>query len=372
MVYAQVGWATAVAVVSMLGQFLQGTSQFSPTACQSFEPFMNQYLVGQEPSLRVLTDAICDHISGLGGQAQGFQGQKKPLVISVHGPPGVGKSYFHQLAAQVLYNGENANKVQGQHCPGRHCAGYKVLFGMDYTTHDRDEQHAMLQKALLDHVSLHPQSFIVVEEYDKLDCYMRGFFRQILQGGKVGNQSLGDSVVLLESNLGFSTLHRMLEDVPSGQREDIDMDGVQRALKNMVFTMWQKQKCEGFSDSQKLLRNIDFFLPFYPLEKKHIEKLFAMRLDSFAETALSHGAVLTYNTSLVDFLANRVEFDGRYPIEGGKEVNTVTTGYLSRPFRLFLQSLEDSKEKNHAGDTHPSSYRWVVQQNKMVDILLNS
>lgn len=333
---------------------------------------MNQYLVGQEPSLRVLTDAICDHISGLDGQAQGFQGQKKPLVISVHGPPGVGKSYFHQLAAQVLYNGENANKVQGQHCPGRHCAGYKVLFGMDYTTHDRDEQHAMLQKALLDHVSLHPQSFIVVEEYDKLDCYMRGFFRQILQGGKVGNQSLGDSVVLLESNLGFSTLHRMLEDVPSGQREDIDMDGVQRALKDMVFTMWQKQKCEGFSDSQKLLRNMDFFLPFYPLERKHIEKLFAMRLGSFAETALSHGAVLTYNTSLVDFLANRVEFDGRYPIEGGKEVNTVTTGYLSRPFRLFLQSLEDSKEKNHAGDTHPSSYRWVVQQNKMVDILLNS
>jgi len=331
---------------------------------------MSRYLVGQEPSLRVLTDAICDHISGLEGLAQDFKGQKKPLVVSVHGPPGVGKSYFHQLAAHVLYHGENAdNKVQS-HCPGRQCPGYKVLFGMDYTTHDRDEQHAMLQKALLDQVSLHPQSFIVVEEYDKLDCHMRGFFRQILQGGKVGNQSLGDSVVLLESNLGFSTLHRMLEDVPSGQREDIEMDRVQRALKDMVFTVWQKQQCEGFSDSQKLLRNIDFFLPFYPLERKHVEKLFAMRLDLFGETALSHGAVLTYNPSLIDFLVNKVEFDGRYPIEGGKEANTVTTGYLSRPFRLFLQSLEDNKEEEDAADSH-TSYTWVVQKNNMVDIVLN-
>lgn len=140
------------------------------------------------------------------------------------------------------------------------------------------------------------------------------------------------------------------------------MDGAQRALKDMVFTMWQKQQCEGFSDSQKLIRNIDFFLPFYPLEREHIEKLFRMRLDSFAETAASHGAMLTYNTSLIDFLADRVEFDGRYPIEGGKEVNTVTTGYLSRPFRIFLQALEDKAN---------ASYAWVVHANNTVDILLN-
>ena len=31
---------------------------------------------------------------------------------------------------------------------------------------------------------------LVVEEYDKLDCPMRGFFRQLLENGQVANVSL--------------------------------------------------------------------------------------------------------------------------------------------------------------------------------------
>ncbi len=29
---------------------------------------------------------------------------KKPLVVSLHGPPGVGKTYFHKLLAEAVYN----------------------------------------------------------------------------------------------------------------------------------------------------------------------------------------------------------------------------------------------------------------------------
>ena len=31
---------------------------------------------------------------------------------------------------------------------------------------------------------------LVVEEYDKLDCSMRGFFRQMLENGQVANVSM--------------------------------------------------------------------------------------------------------------------------------------------------------------------------------------
>lgn len=360
----EMGWAAAVAVVSMLGQLLQGSTQFSDKACSRFDPFMNRYLVGQEGSLHVVTDAMCDFLDPkVMLERQGAQ--QRPLVLSIHGPPGVGKTYFHQLAAHVLYDTVEeetdvlGNRVyslrNGVACPGHSCPGYHVLFGMDYTSHDRDVQHALLQKALLDHVSTYPQSFIVVEEYDKLDCYMRGFFRQILQGGLVGNQSLGQSIIVLESNLGYGVLHRMLED--KGGREGVDMQEAQRALKDMVFQVWQQQGCEDFSDSQKLLRSIDFFLPFYPLEKIHIEKLFRKKLDGLRYSAAEEfkgigNVTLVYTPDIIEYLVNKVEFDGKYPIEGGKEVQTVTTGYLSRPYRLWVRELK-RQDENPGG-----TYSW--------------
>lgn len=377
---SEMGWAAAVAVVSLLGHLLQGRTNFSDLACSRFEPFMNQYLVGQEASLNVVTDAVCDFLDPrlmVHGQdgASGHRGGR-PLVLSIHGPPGVGKTYFHQLAARVLYGdgsdivneaGKESNRLGGgsmtsrrrndMECPGRHCPGYHVLFGMDYTSHDREMQHRLLQKSLLDHISMYPQSFIVIEEYDKLDCYMRGFFRQILQGGMVGNQSLGRSIIVLESNLGYSVLHRMMEQ--KGGREMVDMQEAQRALKDMVFQVWQQQGCEDFSDSQKLLRSIDFFLPFYPLEKEHIVLLFKKALDKYGVLASeefynSRNVTLKYGPKIIDYLVDKVEFDGKYPIEGGKEVQTVSTGYLSRPYRLWVDRLKRQVEPAEG------LYSWVL------------
>jgi ATP-dependent Clp protease ATP-binding subunit ClpA len=363
----QLGWAAAVAVVGIVSTLL-GDHAFHPSACRRFEPYLNEHLVGQQPSIRVLTDAICDFLDP---ESAVPREDGAPLVVSLHGPPGVGKTYFHKLAARALYNKDlqeshshsysySSSGVQGRGCPGRACPGYKVVFGMDYTTHDREVQHELLQKSLLDHIAVYPQSLIVIEEYDKLDCHMRGFFRQMLQGNTVGNQSLGASIVVLESNLGYSVLHELLEN--GGRkgrrrtRDEVPMHDAQKALKDMVFTVWQEQGCEAFSDSQKLLRRVDHFVPFYPLEREHIVELFHKKLKGFA-LAAEPVAGLACDTRCVEevvpFLLDKVEFDGAYPIEGGKEVNTVSTGYLSRPFRQWM----DGVRAGDTGDAH-AGFAW--------------
>lgn len=72
-------------------------------------------MVGQEVALRQLSDAVCDHLATPEPQ--------RPLVLSLHGPPGVGKSMVHLLAAHALYNRQLRDDLR---CPGLDCAGYKV------------------------------------------------------------------------------------------------------------------------------------------------------------------------------------------------------------------------------------------------------
>lgn len=71
--------------------------------------------MGQELALRQFSDAVCDHLAR--------EAPRKPLVVSAHGPPGVGKSMMHWLAARALYS--DAPDSEGA-CPGADCRGYKV------------------------------------------------------------------------------------------------------------------------------------------------------------------------------------------------------------------------------------------------------
>jgi hypothetical protein len=52
---------------------------------------------------------------------------------------------------------------------------------MDYLVPERAGRLAALREALLAHLRAAPESLIVIEEYDKLDCDARGLWRQLLQ-----------------------------------------------------------------------------------------------------------------------------------------------------------------------------------------------
>lgn len=72
----------------------------------------------------------------------------------------------------------------------------QVLYGMDYIRSERAEQHSLLRAALMEHIGNHPEALIVIEEYDKLDCATRGFFRQLLENARTANVTLDRCVPL--------------------------------------------------------------------------------------------------------------------------------------------------------------------------------
>ncbi|EFN56148.1 hypothetical protein CHLNCDRAFT_51790 [Chlorella variabilis] len=327
------GWAVAVAAVGAIVSMFSGHVNFAPGACERLEPFLSSQMVGQELALRQISDAICDHLAQ--------QEPRRPLVLSLHGPPGVGKSMFHHLAAQALYNRRIHDALR---CPGLDCAGYKVLYGMDYTAEERQRQHTLLRAALLEHLRQAPESLLVVEEYDKLDCPMRGFFRQLLENGQVANVSLNKAIVVLESNLGYTELHDLL--LRAGDRSKIGAEEAQRVLKDMVFERWLAQGCEERSDTLKMVGLVSFFLPFFPLERRHVRQLFGMHLARRgAELQRQKLGGLQWDPLVLDFLTSKVDFEGDFPIEGGKEVGTLMTRYVSRPLRLWTAAQQEATEQ---------------------------
>jgi hypothetical protein len=120
---------------------------------------------------------------------------RKPLVVSLHGPPGVGKTYFHKLLAEAVYNMTGApgrpaacdpgaccmllpgsrpkqplclRKARPAHtglpCAGGFdCPGYRVVFGTDYLAAEREQQAAALHGSLVTHLRKYPESILVIE-----------------------------------------------------------------------------------------------------------------------------------------------------------------------------------------------------------------
>ena len=66
-----------------------------------------------------------------------------------------------------------------------------MLYGLDYLSSERDQQHAFLRTAVLDHLRRAPTALLVIEEYDKLDCPTRAMLRQLIGSSRAGNTSMG-------------------------------------------------------------------------------------------------------------------------------------------------------------------------------------
>jgi ATP-dependent Clp protease ATP-binding subunit ClpA len=194
---------------------------------------------------------------------------------------------------------------------------------------------------------------------------MRGFFRQALEGGSVGNASLARSVVLLESNIGYLQLHSLLSTSSKGgkSRDAIEPVLAQRTLKDLVFEKWAAQECEGRSDTLKMVGSVDFFLPFFPLERGHVRQLFEMRLEERSAELRRQGlAGVVWGEEVIDFLVDKVDFEDGYPIEGGKEVGTMVVRYVSRPVREWAALQRARKAAREATEAEKQGRwrRWAI------------
>jgi hypothetical protein len=168
----------------------------------------------------------------------------------------------------------------------------------------------------------------------------------------------------------------------------VSAEDAQRVLKDLMFDLWRADDCEERADTLKMLALVDFYLPFLPLERPHIERLFELKLHERRDDLIKakEAMNLIWDEDVIQFLTDRVicasdqndacgllefdnicqargdrvhgiliklitapscvqpascaacvqvDFEGPYPIEGAKEVSTLMTRHVSRALRSW-------------------------------------
>ena len=87
----------------------------------------------------------------------------------------------------------------------------------------------------------------------------------------------------------------------------MNAEAVQRQLKETVAAKWDAGGCHDSASLWKMVGLVDFFLPFLPLERPHLARLFHIRLNAAAADLLhSHQADLTWDPAVIAFLCDKV------------------------------------------------------------------
>ena len=310
--------------------------------CERLRGTTRSLLLGQPTASNALTDAVCDFVETPRDDV------RQPLVVSLHGSPGVGKSYFHRILARAAYNATEA-------CPGAGCPGYKIIFGTDYVVRERDVQGRMLKDAITSHLERYPESVVVVEEYDKLGCPARGALKQMLEHGAAGgegnpfdrNITFTRSIFVLEANMGFMDVHdaTVAHGGGGGSRNRAAALGdalasLQRTLKDALFEKWTSDGCEDREDTLKAVGAIDVFVPFVPLDREAVKSIVHAQLEQRGKRKAERRELrrLEWDDAVLERLVDEVEFEGDFAIEGGKEVAIVLSRCVTRALRLLAEA----------------------------------
>ncbi|XP_027035312.1 torsin-1A-like isoform X1 [Tachysurus fulvidraco] len=216
------------------------------------EADLESKLFGQHVASRVVLKAVSGFMNN--------ENPKKPLVLSLHGWTGTGKNFVSQLIANNIYQ-------RGM------SSGFVHLFTA--TAHFQHEAElevykSQLQQWIKGNVSACPRSMFVFDEMDKMHPGLIDSIKPYLDFYEVlDGVSYRQAIFIFLSNAGGENIVQVALDFwkAGKEREEIELKHLEEALSLSVFN----NKNSGFWHSSLIEKNmVDYFVPFLPLEYKHV------------------------------------------------------------------------------------------------------
>uniref|UniRef100_A0A0N4ZL91 AAA domain-containing protein n=1 Tax=Parastrongyloides trichosuri TaxID=131310 RepID=A0A0N4ZL91_PARTI len=219
-----------------------------------FEKELRKKLHGQHIAIEAIENLVKGHLKLV---EKGKS--KKSLVLSFHGWPGIGKTYTSSIIAEHLYKKGFLSKYVVKHYATR-----------DFPLQNHVETYKNdLQQWISGNLTECTKTLFIFDEIDKmspkiLDAVAIFGQENVYVNGKKAN----DAIFIFISNAGGHAISAKAKDFYERKifREDLRIEDFENVLRENAINDG------GLEDSDMILRGIiDVFVPFLPLEKKHVE-----------------------------------------------------------------------------------------------------
>ncbi len=270
------------------------------------EDRLSQRVVGQEPAIRAVSNAVRRSRAGL-------QETHRPMGSFLFlGPTGVGKTETAKALAEFLFDDEQAMvRIDMSEYMEKHAVARLIGAPPGYVGYEEGG-------ALTEAVRRRPYSVILLDEIEKAHSDVFNVFLQVLDDGRVTDGQgrtvdFTNTIVIMTSNIGS---HHILEERDPAKRDE----GVMALLKQHF--------------RPEFLNRIDETVIFSHLEKDQLRVIIQHYAEKLSGMLKSKGLTLQLTPAAIDLLSDK-GYDRDY---GARPMKRVFQREVQDPLAIELLS----------------------------------
>jgi ATP-dependent Clp protease ATP-binding subunit ClpB len=275
------------------------------------EDKLRQRVVGQEPAIRVVSDAVRRARAGL-------QDPSRPIGSFLFlGPTGVGKTELCKALAEFLFDDEHAMvRIDMSEYMEKHAVARLIGAPPGYVGY---EEGGTLTEA----IRRRPYSVILFDEVEKAHQDVFNVLLQVLDDGRLTDGQgrtvdFRNTIIVLTSNLGAELLAALPEGQPAENARDRVMEVVRSAFR------------------PEFLNRLDEIVLFNRLGRSDMKRIVDIQLEHLQRLLADRKIILHIDDGAKTWLANT----GYDPVYGARPLKRVIQRHLQNPLASMLLSGE--------------------------------
>ncbi|XP_075227673.1 torsin-like protein isoform X2 [Lycorma delicatula] len=198
-----------------------------------------------------------------------------PLTLSFHGSTGVGKTYVAEFIVRSLYKRGFESKFVRTYVGSMH---FPLIKEIEKYENDITETITSMTRAC-------PQSLFIFDEVHKLQTGLLNKISSLIKDSRISKENkLSKAIFIFISNTGAEVISKKtLEYINIGtDRNQFKLSDFETDIKDVAFSEG------GLKDSDLIKYSlVDHFVPFLPLEHKHVVKCIEAELHRIKKEFLA-------------------------------------------------------------------------------------
>lgn len=288
------------------------------------EEELHRRVVGQDDAIKAVSDAVRRSRAGLNDP-------RRPIGSFIFlGTTGVGKTELAKALAEYLFDDEDMmTRIDMSEYMEKHSVSRLVGAPPGYVGYEEGGQ-------LTEAVRRKPYSVVLFDEIEKANPDVFNILLQVLDDGRLTDNkgrfiNFKNTIIIMTSNMGSPLIRENFANMTEENRQET----IDRTKQEVIEMLKQNIRPE-------FLNRIDEIVMFEPLNRKDIQKIVNIQINSIKKILAGNGVQLTITKAAEELLAD----DGYDPEFGARPVKRTIQ-------RLVLNQLSKDILAGKVDREHP-------------------